>query len=171
MFEKISIIGRVAYAICSLEEYLNEQKYNIEEWELLLEKLWSFSKMNYIDEYCYKVIECIPYCVLDDNATIDDLEYITESEFLYLYKLYKSCSNIDIIDIIISSINDMISSHLYTTNEPPAKYSLEIIEKELYPVLQKHLKYMLPIKQFEIYSINDNSCWGKMHSRNILYNQ
>lgn len=57
MFEDISILGRVAYALYNLEMYIKEQGETSEIWEKIFQKLWSFSEMEYIDDYMYKFVE------------------------------------------------------------------------------------------------------------------
>ena len=43
--KKISIRGRVAFGICCLENAMEKYKINGQGWNLLLEKLWSFTSL------------------------------------------------------------------------------------------------------------------------------
>ena len=44
-FKKISIRGRVAFGICCLENAMDEYKVSGEGWNILLERLWSFTSL------------------------------------------------------------------------------------------------------------------------------
>lgn len=52
-FEKISIRGRVAYAICCLENAMETYGAQGESWDLLLKNLWSFTSSNELDKWFY----------------------------------------------------------------------------------------------------------------------
>lgn len=45
MFKEISIIGRTAYGIYALEEYLKEAGENLAEWDVLFKKTVVFSRI------------------------------------------------------------------------------------------------------------------------------
>ena len=49
--KNISIRGRMAYLISSFENVLLHYNCNKEEWRWLLEKLWSYTKIQYIDDW------------------------------------------------------------------------------------------------------------------------
>ena len=85
--KNISIRGRMAYLISSFENVLLHYNCNKEEWRWLLEKLWSYTKIQYIDDWMYELAEYMPNSILED--TMEDAEYITE-EFKYLHRLYSN---------------------------------------------------------------------------------
>ena len=65
IFDDISIMGRVIYIIYVIEIYIKEREVT-EDWNRLLEALWSFPEFDKcIDDYAYKVIECTPETILD----------------------------------------------------------------------------------------------------------
>ena len=86
--KNISIRGRMAYLISSFENVLLHYNCNKEEWRWLLEKLWSYTKIQYIDDWMYELAEYMPNSILED--TMEDAEYITEEEFKYLHRLYSN---------------------------------------------------------------------------------
>lgn len=159
-FEKISIIGRVAYIIASLETYL-EKEYDKNKWATLFDALWSFP--NYrgcIDDYAYKIIECTPESVLDERADFSTFEYFNEVEMEYFKKIYMESKYTKEIEYFLQQINDILAFNLYTTVNPPEEYSLKIIS-ETYIRIRELLRENTPlISDFEKYSIYDNSCWG-----------
>ena len=64
--KNISIRGRMAYLISSFENVLLHYNCNKEEWRWLLEKLWSYTKIQYIDDWMYELAEymCCSLCKL-----------------------------------------------------------------------------------------------------------
>lgn len=168
LFEKISIIGRVAYSSYCLELFLKQENYNLEKWELLMDALWSFSDMEAVDDYAYKIIECTPETVLDERENFKTFDYFTEEELLFLKELYQSCSDVDVVNYIMEEINEILAFNLYTSSLPPERFSLDIMEKNLYPYMQSKIKNMPQLEPFELYSIKDCECWGIFHSRNEI---
>lgn len=170
MFKEISIIGRTAYGIYALEEYLKEAGENLAEWDVFLKKLWSFPEFEYVDDYSYMFIECIPHCILEfeDFSSGGEWEYFTEDEFKVLQRLYKNSKNIDVIEQVMDWLREMLSVHLYTANIPPAQESLNIMNDKVYPFLKEKLKNIPSIEPFKIYSIKEEKCWGRFYSKEIL---
>ena len=167
-FEDISIMGRAVYIIYSIELYL-EKKGVEKEWKKLLDTLWSFSEKDmWIDEYSEKVIECMPDTLFDDREDFSTFEYFQEDELYELRELYTKFDDIKVIDYLISKIDDIIGYNLYTSVNPPEKYSLEVIN-ETYQYIKRLLGKDNPsIKPFKIYSIFEGGCWGHLYSREEL---
>ena len=84
--KNISIRGRMAYLLCSFENLLLYYHCDKDEWKPVLEKLWAYTKMEYLDDWMYEIAEYLPNSILED--TMEDAEYITEIEFHTLHKLY-----------------------------------------------------------------------------------
>ena len=166
-FSNISIIGRAAYCIYSLEIYFKENGYNLDEFKLLFDTLWSFSEMEYVDEYAYKIIEYNPETIFDEN---EEFEYLDVDELLIMKNLYMKMHSKDlsVVTFMLDGIYNLMSSHLYTGNTAPATHSLDVINDELLPFIQKKIKKYPDAEMFEIYNINDNSCWGTFYSRQHL---
>lgn len=90
IIKSISIRGRMAYLLCSFEELLLYYGCNKDEWRLILEKLWKYTNIKYLDDWMYEIAEYMPESILND--TMEDAEYITKDEFEYLYKIYNKCN-------------------------------------------------------------------------------
>lgn len=159
-FENISIIGRIAYIIASLERFLeiNDDK---SKWKPLFEALWSFPQYNgRIDDYAYKVIECMPETILDERDDFSTFEYFTEEELNYFKKIYADSKYTSVIESLLQQVNEILSYNLYTTIKPPEEYSLKIIN-DTYSYIKELLREHTPsIDDYKKYSIFDNSCWG-----------
>ncbi len=54
-----------------------------------------FPEFEYVDDYSYMFIECIPHCILEfeDFSSGGEWEYFTEDEFKVLQRLYKNSKN------------------------------------------------------------------------------
>lgn len=94
-FKEISIRGRMAYLLCVFERLLLQYKCRKEDWKILLEKLWKYMNIEYLDDWMYELAEYMPNSVLFDSYASDDCEFITAEEFAFLHNLYnKSCQEI-----------------------------------------------------------------------------
>lgn len=170
MFESISIIGRVAYGLYALETYLKKTGENLADWDILLEKLWSFPEFEFMDDYTDFFIEHLPSAILEFETYLqgDEWEYVSEDEYAALKQLYTHYENIENIETILQLIENMLSVHLYTTIKIPAKASLDIMNMELYPFLQRILKQVPTVKPFQLYSITESDCWGEFYPKEEL---
>ena len=71
--KNISIRGRMAYLIRSFENVLLHYNCNKEEWRWLLEKLWSYTKIQYIDDWMYELAEYMPNSILEDTMRMRNI--------------------------------------------------------------------------------------------------
>ena len=159
-FRNISIMGRVIYIIYSLECYLRIND-DLQKWHILFDALWSYPQYEHaIDDYAYKVIECMPECVLDEREDFTDFEYFNEAQLDELKELYLHSPHTEVIENLMKQINEILSYNLYTTVYPPENYSLNVISTT-YHYIKKLLNENTPaLDDFKIYSIYENDCWG-----------
>jgi len=159
-FEDISIMGRVIYIISAIEIYLKEKEIT-EDWNRLLEALWSFPEFDKcIDEYAYKVIECTPECILDEREDFATFDHFSEEELYAFRNLYTRSAYTKTIDYLMGQINEILAYNLYTSVKPPEEFSLRIIN-ETYQYIKKLLGEKTPsIEPFAIYSIYEGNCYG-----------
>lgn len=151
----ISIRGRVAYLLCLFENVLLHYNCNTEEWRWMLEKLWSYTTIKYLDDWMYELSEYMPNSVLED--TIDDAEYITESEYKDLYNLYSN-SNQEILcflQIIFECGTCELYSKIYD-------YSLNTSKKikQANDIIKKNNINSVDIACFEKYLFSECDGWG-----------
>ncbi len=144
---------------------MKETEENLNSWKTVLEVLWSFSDEEFIDTYCYRLVEFLPECILESDTYDDDWEYVTPELFTELYTLYSSCKCIADIQYIMNLIQDMVGVHLYSKVYPPATESLRILEQQLLPFLQAHVKQLPEIEAFRIFSIHKDQCWDRYHKK------
>ncbi|MBO4997319.1 MAG: hypothetical protein J6D02_04905 [Lachnospira sp.] len=156
VFKNISIIGRVAYLICLFERLLLYYKCDKEEWKIVLEKLWSVTTVQYMDEWMYEFAEYLPDSILED--TMDDAEYITESDFNYLNKVYSKTPR-DIL-LFLEIIFDCQSVELYTTIYDDSPGTLEKVEEGI-NMLKAHNIEIISAEPFRKYSFKESGGWGK----------
>ena len=160
IFDDISIMGRVIYIIYVIEIYIKERDVT-EEWNKLLEALWSFPEFDKcIDDYAYKVIECTPETILDEREDFTSFEHFSEEELYVFRDLYTRSRYTKTIDYLLGQINDILAYNLYTSVNPPEEYSLRIIN-ETHQYAKNLLGDKTPSTEpFEIYSIHEQHCYG-----------
>ena len=160
IFDDISIMGRVIYIIYVIEIYIKEREVT-EEWNRLLEALWSFPEFDKcIDDYAYKVIECTPETILDDREDFTSFEHFSEEELYVFRDLYTRSTYTQTIDYLMGQINEILAYNLYTSVKPPEEFSLRIIN-ETYQYVMNLLGDKTPSTEpFEIYSIHEQQCYG-----------
>ena len=160
IFDDISIMGRVVYIIYVIEIYIKERDVT-EEWNKLLEALWSFPEFDKcIDDYAYKVIECTPETILDEREDFTSFEHFSEEELYVFRDLYTRSRYTKTINYLLGQINDILAYNLYTSVNPPEEYSLRIIN-ETHQYAKNLLGDKTPSTEpFEIYSIHEQHCYG-----------
>lgn len=54
-FRQISVRGRMAYLLCIFENLLIYFKCDKEDWKWILEKLWQYTNIEYLDDWMYEI--------------------------------------------------------------------------------------------------------------------
>lgn len=152
----VSIRGRMAYLICSFEELLQYYKCRKEEWGWILEKLWSYTKIQYLDDWMYELAEYMPNSILEDTS-LEDAEYITENRFNGLHKLYNN-ANKEILHFIML-IYECGTCELYSKLCGRSAGTLEKVAKAI-DILERHKIDVIDITPFKIYSFDECDGWG-----------
>lgn len=152
----ISVRGRMAYLICSFERLLLYYHCNKEEWKMVLEKLWAYTNIEYIDDWMYELAEYMPDSILED--TMSDAEYITENEFRYLYHLYSETVQdiLSFLKIIFECGTCEIYSRLCNNSPGTLKKVNEAID-----VLKVNGIALVDIIPFEKYEYTKHNGWGE----------
>ena len=109
-FERISIRGRMAYLLCIFENILILFKCEKKDWNWILEKLWQYTHIEYLDDWMYEIAEYMPESIMEDNT--DDMEYITENELKKLKVLY--ANNPEEVNIMLHIIYELGTIDLYS---------------------------------------------------------
>lgn len=158
IFKKISLRGRVAYAVRCFEYLLLDLGYDKEQWRFILEIMWEFSNAQYLDHCSYKLNEIIPYNLLEFKTYEEhDFEYLSKKDFYYLYDLYQ---NIDekIIDYM-ELIHDIGTSHIYSCIIDYGVESFECLKKMI-DYMKKNNLQVPDCIDFEQFSISQNEGFG-----------
>ena len=155
MFEKISVRGRVAYMICSLEKVLLYYNCNKEEWKGLLEKLWLYTSIEFLDDWMYEIAEYMPNSVLEDS--LDGAEFISENEYNHLQKLYRK-TNSDVL-YLVKIIFECGTCNLYSKLRDCSPNTIKCIQQAI-EVLKKLDIELIDVKSFEKYAYNECDGWG-----------
>lgn len=165
-FKKISLNGRVSYGISCFENTLLFLNYNVDKWKIVLEYLWQFTSIRYLDDWSGMISEIIPENLMEFRIYEEhDYEYLEERNFEYLYDLY---TNIDEkIDFVITAIYNIGTSHSYSVIKGVGQQSLD--ELNILICYMSNNNIPLPdIKLFEKFSIEDNNGWGNIFDGKTL---
>ncbi|MES2776855.1 MAG: hypothetical protein V4722_21945 [Bacteroidota bacterium] len=94
-FRNVSIRGRMAFGIICFENALKHFDYDVEDWQMILRELWSFTEIEYIDEWLYSFAEYKASSILEDLSFSEKgFEKLTRSEYGILKKLYFNSDNL-----------------------------------------------------------------------------
>lgn len=166
VLEKVSLRGRVAFAIRCFENTLLELHYNVNEWKRVLEELWKFTDIKYLDDWSGMVSEIIPDNLLEFRTYEEhDFDYLDEKTFIYLYNLYQK--NDENIDILMTSIYNIGTSHAYSVIVGCGKESLYEVELLIKYMTSKGIS-MPDVKDFEQFSIKENEGWGNKFEGKVI---
>jgi hypothetical protein len=157
-FVTISIKGRVAFAICCLENAIKHFNYNPNEWRIVLEKLWAYTNIEFFDDWHYSIAEILPESILEfDIYEEENFEYLEEEQFEMLQKLYNS-SNATVKDII-KFIFDIGISEFYGRLENHGQRTLDKLKILINYMVSNGIQ--LPdINILKIFSYDDGDGWG-----------
>lgn len=159
-FKTISVRGRVSYGICCLEKVLIYYKCSLEKWKWILEKLWQYTDIEYLDDWYYEIAEFLPDSILEDtHYKTEEFEYLSETEFYSLVELYKQESNV-LINQIFRLIFEMGTMDLYSKLEGEAKNSLICLKKINSAMTQNNIE-VPAVEPFIKYSYSEENGWGR----------
>ncbi|MFJ5562452.1 hypothetical protein [Lysinibacillus xylanilyticus] len=157
-FKKISLNGRVSYSISCFENTLRSLNYSVDDWRIVLEYLWEFTSIKYLDDWSDMVAELIPENLLEFKLYEEhEFEYLDERNFKYLYQLYQNTD--EKIDFVMTSIYDIGTSHAYSRIVEYGQNSLDELEI-LINYLKKNNVPLPDVSPFEKFSIEENKGWG-----------
>lgn len=158
ILKTVSLMGRVSYGICCFENTLFHLGYRVQDWKIVLEALWSFTSIEYLDDWNGIISEMIPENLLEFRSYEEhDFEYLDEDTFQYLYQLYQ---NIDEqIDDVMSAVYDIGASHPYSVIVGYGQESFYELTKLIDYMTKKQIP--LPdIDAFRRFRIEENKGWG-----------
>lgn len=155
-FKSISIRGRMAYLICSFEQLLLYHNCEKEKWVNILQKLWSYTNVQYLDDWLYELAEYMPNSILEDTS--EDAEYITEDEFNHLYRLYSKTSQ-DIL-LFLEIIFKCGSCELYSKLYDESPRTLMKV-KEGMDILNMNGITLVDVNLFVRFSFDTCDGWGE----------
>lgn len=159
-FKNTSVKARVAYGICCLEKTLIHYNCTLEKWKWVLEKLWKYTSIEYLDDWYYEMAEFLPDSFLEgDQYNPEEFEYITEEQFYILLEIYTTESN-QVISQIFRLVFEMGTIDMYSKLENFAPNSLNCLEK-INSIMYQNGIELPSITNQNKYSFRDNNGWGK----------
>lgn len=158
IFREVSVKGRVAYGIVCLEKSLCFYKCPIDKWKWLLEKLWEFTNVEFLDTWFYEVAEYLPDVILDCEYDSSEYEYLSEKQFYELQDTYKTSNSV--LNQIIEIIFEIVSVDLYAKLIDHSPNTLNSLNKLKNILLENNIE--LPdASQFIPFSFKANNGWGE----------
>ena len=154
-FDKISIRGRMAYLLCSFKKLLVYYNCAIDDWMVILEKLWEFTSVEYIDDWMYEIAEYLPNSIMEDG--IDGAEYITEEEFVFYKQLYSNVA--DDIKEMLQIIFELGTCEIYGKINNNSINTLEKLKEGLLLLKKNNIK-LIDIEPFKKYEFSNGNGWG-----------
>ncbi len=163
----ISIRGRVAFTIYSLNKLVEKLKMEKLDWHLVLEEFWNYTTIEYLDDWQARVVEYTPSSILEfENYIESNYTYVSGEIFYQLKNLYSNAHQ-DIKEVI-DLIFDVGTADLYGKVEKKGqsfKYLTQIID-----IMNKHEVNLPDIDQFEKFEFNKSEGWGdQFDSREIIH--
>lgn len=153
--KNISIRGRIAYLVMSFENLLLYFECDKDEWKLVLEKLWAYTQVEYLDDWMYEIAEYLPSSIMED--TIEDAEYITENEFNTLYKLYSKTNQE--IQSFLEIIYECGTHEIYSRLCDNSPMTLKFVE-EATDILKTKKINLVDVSELEKYTYQECGGWG-----------
>lgn len=159
-FYEISLKGIVAYSITCFENVLLSLKYNDEEWKEVLEDLWLYTSIKYIDDWQDIVSDIIPSHLLEfDNYEDSDFETLTLNDYEKLYKIYVDCD--EIINNVMLNIFFLGTSQNHKNEDTVVKVIPNInYIKDIINCLELNNMPVPNINSFKQYSATEKDGWG-----------
>lgn len=156
-FITISIRGRVSFAICCFENALKYFNCSSNDWKIILERMWSYTDIDFFDDWHYSMAEYLPESILECGTYEEDFEYVNEEQFEELTKLYKNAN--DVIKKLIKLVFDVGISEFYGRLENYGQSTL--VNLEILINFMSSNGIPLPdINKFKIFSYDDGDGWG-----------
>lgn len=158
MFKDISLRGRVAFSINCLEKYLSNLTIDLNDWNIVLYKYWSFTDIEFLDDWNEIISEILPDNLLEfDNYQKHGFDYLNEDEFQNLYSLYQHIDN-NVIELM-RLIFELGNSHAYSVIMKEGTASLCILQ-DILVFMNSHNIELPPIEVYQSMLIQDNRGWG-----------
>lgn len=169
-FKEISTRGRVAFAICCLENVMKKQNLlqNDPSEKTILQQLWHFTTDN-MALWELQIGELIPFVIMEDvSYDVKDFGFFSLRMHDMFKAYYKRCYKytLDIIDLIydLGRTNLFIAINNDELKEASLPYLQEIIDL----MIENHIS-MPNIDLFKKYPITENNGWGKGFTKEMIF--
>jgi len=158
-FKKISIIGRLAFGVTCLEQYIQEQNLESKWLDRIINVLWEFTISKDATGWNNRISELDPNNILDKNPCnkASDYDTLTELEFNELKKYYGGLPK-DLL-LLIDLVIDVGTSNLYGATGDYSKSTLESTMM-IYKFSQEKIDKMIDINKFKISKFSEQGGWG-----------
>ena len=170
-FKEISTRGRVAFAICCLENAMKRQNLfqNDEAEKTILQQLWHFTADN-MALWELQIGDLIPFVVMDDISYeyIEDFEFFSPVICRKFQNYYKKGNKytLDIIDLIYNL--GRTNLFVVINNEKLKEASLPYLQNIIDIMIENEIPFP-DINLFKKFPITENKGWGREFTRETVF--
>lgn len=156
IIKKMSIRGRFAYCLNLIETSMNSVELN--DISLVLDKLWLFTEMQYLDDWQDKAVEFLPSSILENEFyDSDNFEYLTKQEFELLRPILVKMDKVKID--LFEHLYSLGTVELYGGLGDYAKESLKEF-MQIIDIANKNNLKLPAINDFTAFTFNKRNGWG-----------
>lgn len=156
----------MAYCILCLENALKATSYQPEDWQFVLEKLWLFTNIEYVDEWLYIISELMPDSIMDDPFEAYADSCISYEQYNQIKKVYKGTPAF--IYDIMECVFGCGRRHMYSVVTPKSPETYVIL-KSLRKIMRKHQIELPNEDLLKKYHIKEHQGWGITFERKDLF--
>ncbi|UII30390.1 hypothetical protein LVD17_19040 [Fulvivirga ulvae] len=155
--KKVSIRGRVAFAIHCLKGIPELNEMNETMKSLILNRAWAFVEgKDLLDSY-ENFLDVTPECILDPKVNISELDTIDEETYYKLNFLFKTLPHD--LNVILDKISYIMCSNLYSSVGSYSAITLQYLSDIIF--LMRKNQWALPeIMPFLESKFEDARGWG-----------
>ena len=156
-FTKVSMNGRMAYAIMCAEKYALA-KYPEKDWKPLFTWMWK-ATTDYFDEWYYRFMEILPeYLYEFDNYKDAAFDYLSEEDYNYYAAFLKDLDkNMEELLVIPTNISMV---YCYTEIPGKGKESIALVDEAIKILEDNDIELPNPA-EVEFSSFDEKNGWGE----------
>jgi hypothetical protein len=162
--KSLSIRARVAYGILCLENTLEKCALLKSDWQVILDKFWLFTQLEYVDEWLYIISPIMPDSILGDPH--DEESSMTLTEYQHLKRVY------DDAPLFIFEIMECIFNcgrrHFYGAVTPQSPETFEYI-KLLQKIMRQEKVAFPNADGLKKYPFDKHQGWGDTFGKKDLF--
>jgi hypothetical protein len=162
--KEISNRGKVAFAICCLENTLAHFELNKEDWLFVIQESWKFCNSD-MAIWQERFGELTPFVVSEDvDFEVKNYQYLSRLQHDNLHVLYKNAP--PVITTLLGLIYEIgITNVLVKVNSSSLKEAQLPFLNDAIHLMEKNHITLPEINLFEKFPISENNGWGRTFTK------